>query len=125
MRFLLLLLLATPTAFANDPRCLAQLGNLIGTSATLIETGASDGKPLRLTLSNYSESSAALNSSGIKDGRSFSMVTGRFTVTNCQLTGSGVRFRMSSGSRSINITQNGNSFRASAGILWASEFVLR
>ncbi len=123
--FLLAFLFIVSAAEANDPRCVTRLNDLIGGNATLVETGASDGKPLTITLRNFNPTSATVSSNGTKDGKNFGIVSGQFTVSNCQMLAAGVKFKMSANGKSLTITQNGNSIRASAGILWSGEFVLR
>ncbi|MES2526483.1 MAG: hypothetical protein V4598_05325 [Bdellovibrionota bacterium] len=123
--FLLASLFVTSIAQANDPRCVTRLNDLIGGNATLLETGASDGKPLTITLSNFNPSSATVSSNGTKGGKTFGMVSGQFSVSNCQMLSAGVKFKMSANGKSLTITQNGSVIKASAGILWSGEFVLR
>jgi hypothetical protein len=123
--FLIASLFTMTTSYANDPRCVTRLDDLIGGNATLVETNASDAKPLVITLRNFNLNAATVTSNGTKAGRNFDVVSGRFSISNCQMLSSGVRFRMSANGKSLTITQNGNVIRASAGMLWSGVFTLR
>lgn len=123
--FVITFLFISTFAEANDPRCVTRLNDMIGGNTTLIETGASDGKPLTITLRNFSATSATVTSQGTKAGKNFSLVSGQFSISSCQMLSSGVRFRMNAKGKSLTVTQNGSVLRASAGMLWSGEFAIR